>query len=143
MADDLGLSNYAKTYLSRVRQADSVIRNLCSARCSLRINLYGMPHGHGDAEQTRRILARIRELEREIDTYVDALIGLKADALLRIREMDSLSEQDVLIARYIQLMSWHKIAAQMHYSEQHIYRLHGTALLSFGQIIRRETDTSK
>lgn len=127
-------SGSAKTYLSRVRDADCMIQRLCSLRGSLRADLYDGPY----CQHTERIIARIGELERQIDAYVDELVALKLEILSHIRQMESLPEQNVLISRYIQLLPWRKIAAQMHYSQQQVYRLHGKALLSFESITRQQ-----
>ena len=125
----------AKAYLGQIRQIDRTVRRLCDARFLLRSSLYstgaaltGMPGVGPDPDRTGRTLARLDELERRIDAYVDELVARKAEAFARIRRMPELSEQDVVIARYIQLKSWRQIAQEMRYSEQHIYRLHGAAL---------------
>lgn len=132
----------AKAYLARIRQTDRTIRRLCDARFSLRSSLYsigaplsGMPGGRGDPDRTGRTIARLDELERRIDAYVDELVARKAEAFDRIRLLPELSEQDVLIARYIQLKSWQAIACEMHYDERQVYRLHGRALQSFDAVM--------
>ena len=128
----------AKAYLAQIRQTDRTIRRLCDARFSLRSSLYsigaplsGMPGGHGDPDRTGRTIARLDELDRRIDAYVDELVARKQEAFERIRRLPELAEQDVLIARYIQLKSWQAIAREMHYSENAIFKLHGRALSSF------------
>ena len=132
----------AKAYLAQIRQTDRTIRRLCDARFSLRSSLYsigaplsGMPGGHGDPDRTGRTIARLDELERRIDAYVDELVARKQEAFERIRRLPELAEQDVLIARYIQLKSWRQIAQEMHYEERQVYRLHGNALKSFDTVM--------
>lgn len=131
-------ARFAKTYLLKIRKTDQIIRRLTEVRFSLRSSLYstgvplsGMPGGSHDPDRTGKTIARLDELERRIDAYVDELVARKSEAFLRIRRLPELSEQDVLIARYIQLKPWPVIAREMHYSEQHIYRLHGIALQHF------------
>lgn len=138
MDDKRSAASSAKAYLSGIRRIDETIRRFCEVRFSLRSSLYstgtaltGMPGGRRDPDRTGRTLARLDELERRIDAYVDELILRKQEALERITLLPELSEQDVLVARYIQLKSWQTIAREMHYSEQHIYRLHGMALQHF------------
>lgn len=128
----------AKEYLSRIRKTDQMIRRLCDAKFSLRESLYStggsLAGGTGKPkakDKTGDIIARIDELERRIDAYVDELVTRKAETFEKIRGMDDLNEQNILIARYIQLKSWKQIAREMHYSEQQIYRLHGMALQHF------------
>lgn len=128
----------AKAYLGQIRQIDRTVRRLCELRFSLRSSLYstgaaltGMPGGGHDPDRTGRTLARLDELERRIDAYVDELVARKAEAFARIRRMPEISEQDVLIARYIQLKPWPVIAREMHYEERQVYRIHGNALKNF------------
>lgn len=131
-------ARFAKTYLLKIRKTDQIIRRLMEVRFSLRLSLYstgaplsGMPGGGHDPDRMGKTIARLDELEQRIDTYVDELVARKAEAFEKIRGMDDLNEQNILIARYIQLKSWKQIAREMHYSEQQIYRLHGMALQHF------------
>lgn len=131
-------ARFAKTYLLKIRKTDQIIRRLMEVRFSLRLSLYstgaplsGMPGGGHDPDRMGKTIARLDELEQRIDTYVDELVARKAETFEKIRGMDDLNEQNILIARYIQLKSWKQIAREMHYSEQQIYRLHGMALQHF------------
>lgn len=138
MDDNRSAGRRAKAYLGKIRQTDRTVQRLLELRFSLRASLYstgaapgGMPGGGHDPDRTGRTIARLDELERRIDAYVDELVARKSEAFLRIRRLPELSEQDVLIARYLQCKPWPVIAREMHYSEQHIYRLHGMALQHF------------
>ena len=44
--------------------------------------------------------------------------------------------QTLLEKRYLCFLSWEKIAVEMHYSIQHIYRMHDTALSCVAAIMR-------
>lgn len=132
----------AKAYLGQIRQIDRTVQRLCSVRFTLRSSLYstgtaltGMPGGGHDPDRTGRTLARLDELERRIDAYVDELVERKAEAFARITRLPELSEQDVLIARYIQLKPWPVIAREMHYEERQVYRIHGNALKNFESVL--------
>lgn len=128
----------AKAYLLQIRKTDQIVQRLLEARFSLRSSLYstgaalsGMPGGGHDPDRTGRTIARLDELERRIDAYVDELVARKSEAFLRIRRLPELSEQDVLIARYLQCKPWPVIAREMHYEERQVYRIHGRALQHF------------
>ena len=128
----------AKAYLLQIRKTDQIVQRLLEARFSLRASLYstgaalsGMPGGGHDPDRTGRTIARLDELERRIDAYVDELVARKSEAFLRIRRLPELAEQDVLIARYLQCKPWPVIAREMHYEERQVYRIHGRALQHF------------
>ena len=135
-------ARFAKTYLLKIRKTDQIIRRLMEVRFSLRSSLYstgaplsGMPGGGRDPDRTGRTIARLDELERRIDAYVDELVARKAEAFARICLLSELAEQDVLIARYIQLKPWPIIAREMHYEERQVYRIHGNALKNFESVL--------
>ena len=138
MDDNRSAGRRAKAYLGKIRQTDRTVQRLLELRFSLRASLYstgaalsGMPGGGHDPDRTGRTNARLDELERRIDAYVDELVARKSEAFLRIRRLPELSEQDVLIARYLQCKPWPVIAREMHYEERQVYRIHGRALQHF------------
>ncbi len=138
MDDNRSAGRRAKAYLGKIRQTDRTVQRLLELRFSLRASLYstgaalsGMPGGGHDPDRTGRTIARLDELERRIDAYVDELVARKSEAFLRIRRLPELSEQDVLIARYLQCKPWPVIAREMHYEERQVYRIHGRALQHF------------
>ncbi len=138
MDDNRSAGRRAKAYLGKIRQTDRTVQRLLELRFSLRASLYstgaalsGMPGGGHDPDRTGRTIARLDELERRIDAYVDELVARKSEAFARITRLPELAEQDVLIARYIQLKPWPVIAREMHYEERQVYRIHGRALQHF------------
>lgn len=142
MDDNRSAGRRAKAYLGKIRQTDRTVQRLLELRFSLRASLYstgaalsGMPGGGHDPDRTGRTIARLDELERRIDAYVDELVARKSEAFLRIRRLPELAEQDVLIARYIQLKPWPVIAREMHYEERQVYRIHGNALKNFESVL--------
>ena len=52
------------------------------------------------------------------------------DCVMKILELQALLEK-----RYLCFLSWEKIAVDMHYSIQHIYRMHDTALAAVEEIL--------
>lgn len=142
MDDNRSAGRRAKAYLGKIRQTDRTVQRLLELRFSLRASLYstgaalsGMPGGGHDPDRTGRTIARLDELERRIDAYVDELVARKSEAFARITRLPELAEQDVLIARYIQLKPWPVIAREMHYEERQVYRIHGNALKNFESVL--------
>ena len=65
----------------------------------------------------------IKERYLRIKTY---------QAIVRqIKRMKSRNESDVLFYRYIKGLDWWEIAEKMGYSQRHITRIHGKALVHF------------
>ena len=127
MDDNRSAGRRAKAYLGKIRQTDRTVQRLLELRFSLRASLYstgaalsGMPGGGHDPDRTGRTIARL-----------DELVARKSEAFLRIRRLPELSEQDVLIARYLHCKPWPVIAREMHYEERQVYRIHGRALQHF------------
>lgn len=132
----------AKVYLTRIRKTDTLVSRLCDMRFSLRSSLYSIgsgagqaPGGRGDADRIGSIVARIDVLEGKIDDAVDELTRQKDEIFDMIRRLEDPEEQAVLVARYLQLRSWRRIAAEMYMDERTVYRLHGRALISIAAIL--------
>lgn len=73
-----------------------------------------------DKDMQRRDLIFIYEQQR--DTIVDQIIGL-----------DNAMQSQVLYERYIRGKRWDVIAAEMHYTIQRIFQIHGNALVEFAK----------
>lgn len=71
-----------------------------------------------DKDLQRRELIVCYEMLR--DEIVEKILGL-----------DNSIYSQVLYERYVQRKSWDSISEDMHYSLQHIFRLHGNALVAF------------
>ena len=106
MDDNRSAGRRAKAYLGKIRQTDRTVQRLLELRFSLRASLYstgaalsGMPGGGHDPDRTGRTIARLDELERRIDAYVDELVARKSEAFLRIRRLPELSSHGKCIMR--------------------------------------------
>ena len=72
-------------------------------------------------------MAKLDELEREL---VGEVAALEQDAQDAEELLDGLPvrEQRIMRLRYVEGMSWRKVARKAHYSQQHCFRIHGAAL---------------
>lgn len=77
---------------------------------------------------TEDLIIKIVDLEEEITRSIDRLIDLKQEASKVIDQIDGVYGT-VLEMRYLECMRWEEIAYRLNYSIQHVYRLHGQALL--------------
>ena len=73
-------------------------------------------------------IVKIIDLQEEINRDIDKLVDLKAEMVGTIKQIQDKELQVVLEKRYLCFESWEKIAVEMNYSIQHIFRLHSKAL---------------
>jgi DNA-directed RNA polymerase specialized sigma subunit len=91
--------------------------------------LMGIPRKPSrNAHPTETIIAKMIDLEDEINNDIDALVDLKTEIVRLIKKVEDSELQTVLELRYLCFKTWKQISDEMGYSEQHIYRLHGRAL---------------
>lgn len=77
---------------------------------------------------TEDLIIKIVDFEEEITRSIDSLIDLKQGASKVIDQIDGVYGT-VLEMRYLECMRWEEIAYRLNYSMQHVYRIHGQALL--------------
>lgn len=83
------------------------------------------------------MVASIVEYSDELNgtTYIDRLVELKKEIMGTVKAVEDVELQALLEKRYLCFLSWEKIAVDMHYSIQHIYRMHDTALAAVEEIL--------
>ena len=74
------------------------------------------------------VIAKIMDMEAEINSDIDALVDLKRDIMRTIKAVDSPEHQTLLELRYLCFKRWEEISVIMNYNLRHIYRLHDEAL---------------
>ena len=74
------------------------------------------------------IIAKIVDLENEINDDIDKLVDLKAEITTVIKEVDDPELQSLLEQRYLNFRTWEQIAVDMGYNVRHLYRMHDKAL---------------
>ena len=76
-------------------------------------------------------VVKIIDLQNEINHDIDELVDLKREITRRVKSIPNTEYQFLLEKRYLCFMPWEKIAVDMGYSIQHIYRFHDWALRDF------------
>ena len=74
---------------------------------------------------------RLMEAEESINEEIDRFVDIKMDISKTIARVRNENYRLILEKRYLCFMPWEKIAVDMGYSIQHIYRLHDWALREF------------
>ena len=138
----------AKEYLSQIRKSDNQINNKLAEISRLREMAMSITstlkedvvQTSGNGDKLADTIAKIVDLENEINADVDKLVDLKKEIMGVI---DRLQEPfcDLLYKRYFQFMKWEEIAVAMHYTYQWVCELHGQALLKVKELI--EIDIEK
>lgn len=109
---------------SKVEQLSTL--NDLATKCT--VTLSDMPRnpnkGISSMEDT---IIKIIGLQEEINRDIDNLVDLKREIMEVIKKVENVEYQTILENRYLSFMSWEKIAVEMKYSIQQIYRLRDKA----------------
>ena len=99
-----------------------------------------MPKSTAENYRLEECTQKIIDLQKELSEAMLDLVNVKCDITRAIHRLGNYDYEDLLVKRYIFCKSWDVISDEMHYSPQHIYRLHGEALKDFyPEIIDRTT----
>ena len=138
---DKELSQRAKDYFAQIRKTDRLIKRLTDTVVTLRSSLTSQSYElNPDKVQTsgpkntlEETVARIVDLEADINRRIDELVDMKQEAFTVINRIPDLDQQNILIGRYIQLKKWEDIALELKFSIHWVYELRGKGLLAFSQ----------
>ena len=135
----------AKEYLesyrliqTRINVLRAEIERLRAEAESVSINLDGMPRGTATEDKMSRIVAEMTDLE---STFTEELSGLYMKRMRIITQLGRLKNykhQRLLQLRYIDCKSWEHIAVDMDITWRHCYRLHGSALQEFEEVMNEQ-----
>ena len=137
---DKEISQQAKEYLMQISKTDRLIKRLTETVSTLRSSLTSgnyelkqdVVQTSGPKNALENTMLKIVDLEKQIDDRIDELVSMKADAEKRVRALPDLDQQTVLLARYVQGLKWDRISLELNFSISQVYKLHGQALLNFG-----------
>ena len=73
-------------------------------------------------------VAKIVDLEAEINRDIDRLVDLKREIVGVIKSISNPEYQTLLEKRYLCFLTWEQIAVDMNYGIDNIYKLHSKAL---------------
>jgi len=127
-----------KEYLSQAYRLDRRINSKLEQVASLNelatictSTLTGMPRNPNRATSTMAdAVAKIIDLQAEINRDIDRLVDLKRDMVRAIKSINNTEYQTLLELRYLCFKTWEQIAVDMGYNVRHVYRLHDEAVES-------------
>ena len=133
----------AKEYLKQAYCIDQRINAKIEQVTSLReltvkasATLSDMPKGTPNPHSKENIIAKMIDLENEINADIDELVTLKQEILSVIKSVDRAEYQTLLEMRYLCFKSWEQIAVEMGYSLHHLYKKHNAALRACAETIK-------
>lgn len=126
----------AKEYLSQAYRIDQRINSKLEQVMSLRAllgkatgTLTGAPKAATpNPHSMEDTIAKMVDLENEINDDIDTLVDLKAEIMRRIKRVENTEYQTILELRYLCFKRWEEVAADMGYSLRRLYELHDCAL---------------
>lgn len=129
-----------KQWLMRAMNIDREIDSLLKARGELYDRVTKITQSYtGDVVQSTKDphrFEKLAEYEIEIDLQIDHLIDVKREINAAINELHDWRLRTVMRERYLGSKTWEQIAVDMHFSYQHVCRLHGRALIELGGILK-------
>ena len=140
-----------KTYLSQARYLDMRIKSKLQQIASLNdlatscsSVLTGMPRNpNSGGSKMADAVCKMIDLQNELKRDIEALVDLKMDIMNTVRLVADVEQQTLLEKRYLCFLSWEKIAVEMHYSIQHVYRMHDDALKVVDSILTMRVNESE
>lgn len=127
-----GKIKYLKRYVLLDKEIDRKLEEVARLRAKLTrvTEVYSTePRGGGSIYgKTEEILAKIVDLEKEIDADIDRLVAIRDGIKTIIEAVEDDRERLLLQYRYLDGWTFEKIAVEMNYSWRQIHRLHSRAL---------------
>lgn len=137
----------AKEELRQVYKLQCHIDRLKRQREDIRNSMYGMSSPAGNlspdkvqtsiaGDKMTALIADLEDLEVAIVESIRRLTFLKVEIIEKIESMENEDYKTVLFSRYVELKKWELIAVEMNFDIRHVYRLHGNALIAYGNVMR-------
>lgn len=136
--------NEAKDFLKQVRLCDIHINNKLEEKARLEslalkiTSSWSSEHvsGSGNQDKLGNSVAKIADMEREIDKAVDEFIDKKKEVMSVLSKIQNPDQLDILYKRYIQFESFEQIASEKSMSYRNICNIHGKALQSVMEFMK-------
>ena len=126
----------AREYLSQAYRLDLEINNKLEIMDSMHslatkaTSSFSLvpPSGTRNVHRLEDTLAKIVDMDIEINKKIDKLVDLKKEIVEVIGEVDNREYRLLLEMRYLRFMTWEEIAIELGYNVRHLYRVHRDAL---------------
>ena len=88
----------------------------------------GMPRGGSGDDKLLKAMAKLDDIDRELGETVDRYIDTCSGILTDIEGLADSTAREVMRLRYVDGLSWGRIARKTHYSKSRLYQIHRAAL---------------
>lgn len=130
-----------KEYLQQISRLDRMIKDKMQEIAQFRSLLNGISairneervQTSSDHDKIGGSVAKILEMEEELDRIIDEYVDKKRIIVSQIDSMENELHYDVLFSRYVEKKKFECIALEMQYSYRQIIRIHGDALRDFDE----------
>lgn len=78
--------------------------------------------------KTEIIVAKIVDLENEVDSEIDSLGEIRREVQGVIDQVPNAAQREVLVRRYMIGQTWEQIAVELNYTYRNVCYIHGRAL---------------
>lgn len=129
--DAEAIKEYLRGYEKALRQQKRLEEELEAVRAERilpGITADGMPHGSRKRNDLAEYMVRLEKAETDLMEAIVKRREIREEIVNTIEKLSNENQKDVLRHRYIDLMSWNAICAEMHYSWKQIHRIHNSAL---------------
>mgnify|MGYP004539670295 FL=1 len=135
----------AKEYLKSISQLDDEIKRKRQRCRTLRdVAMNTSVKCSGDAvQQTRdnnpleKILTKVIDLERQIESEESRLVDLKAEVWEQLDKLEDETQKRILWLRYAEKKTWKMIAKDICFSERYIRKLHAKGLIKLEELLKK------
>lgn len=131
-----------KTYLNQISRLDRMIENKLSELAEIKTMAFGVPalndeervQTSGDKDRIGNAVAKIIDMEKEIDELVDRFVDLKKDILQMVSMLESKRHKQIILKKYFEYESIYTISGELGMSDRGCKKAHKRALEEFEKI---------
>lgn len=131
-------------YLKQAKRLDDIINLKIEQLSDLKLQSTAISSLHDtekvkislNPNQLSGLVAKMVDLENEINKEIDKLYSIKKDIMHSINLIDNKDYQVLLNLRYLNFLTWEEIAAKMSYSISWVFKIHTRALMQIAIIIK-------
>ena len=142
----------AKEYLEQIKWYDVLIDSKLEELATLNsvvkritpvMNTTGGGSGTGNQDRLGDTIAKIVDLQEEINRDVDMFVDMKREVYALLKKIKNPDHYLVLHKRYVQYESLERITIEMGYTHRGMCYLHGRALQAFGKVLEEHKKAHK
>ena len=134
----------AKTFLQQVKLYDTHINTKLEELARLKALTtkitatlkQDVVSGGGNQDKIGDAVAKIVDLEHEINTIIDTYVDLKRKVEVVVEKVTDPDQAAILYKRYFLYERWEEIALEMNMSHRNVTRLHGRALQTVNDLLK-------